>query len=231
MQNTLIPARAGKSLKLPLLWALCAFAGLVQAQGYTVPGSERARPRSLVDHSRTDALVGRPQYATDACPFGTVLSGDRCITLSSLSAGATVLPGNVPGGTYTNAAPYPLSLTLLPSGACYHGLVHVNGALVARATDACEWSFTSAQAIIPAGVSFSMDLSNMYAVVTAMSANAIWRDTGIRFPASFSAWVQVPGTDAGTRNVFDQNGVFMRVETNPTAFYVPPPVDDNCCGG
>ena len=255
MQNTLMPARVGKSLKLPLLWALCAFAGLVQAQGYTVPGSERARPRSLVDHSRIDFLAGRPQQVFE-CQAGTVLSGGACITLSSLSAGATVLPGNLPGGTYTNSARYPLALTLMPNGGgCYGGEIYVSGRMVARAGDDCEWSLTSAQAIIPAGASFSVSLSNMYTVVTAMSANANWRDTGIRFPASYSAWVQVYetrwmfqsrydengndvgsmqwvrlGTFEGTRNVFDQYGVFMYVESNPYAFLPPDPCAPYGCG-
>jgi hypothetical protein len=58
------------------------------AQGYTVPGSERARPRSLVDHSRTDRLTGNPNPISmpGYCPSGQVFSGGSCVLISNQAA-------------------------------------------------------------------------------------------------------------------------------------------------
>lgn len=62
------------------------------AQGYTVPGSELARPRSLVDHGRTDRLTGTPNPISTPgyCPSGQVFSGGACVLISNPSSGLTI---------------------------------------------------------------------------------------------------------------------------------------------
>jgi hypothetical protein len=65
--------------------AIVLLPSIALSQGYTVPGSERARPRSLVDHSRTDRLTGRPDQTLDPtyCPSGQVYSGGTCVLISN----------------------------------------------------------------------------------------------------------------------------------------------------
>lgn len=68
--------------------AILLLPSIVLAQGYTVPGSELARPRSLVDHGRTDRLEGTPNPISTPgyCPSGQVFSGGACVLISNQGA-------------------------------------------------------------------------------------------------------------------------------------------------
>jgi hypothetical protein len=174
------------------------------------------RPRSTDDLSRVNRLNGKPgQISQDfipSCPSGQVLSGGACTSMQSAS-GATLLPGNVPSGSYTNRAGYPLVWTFIPAGhRCFGGDVYVDGRLVARYHSDCEGTYTSVQAIVPSGSTVSYSLGGATAMVTALANNAHWRDTAIRFVASGSAWSQKPGTADGIRAVYDQFGEFLTYE-------------------
>lgn len=65
--------------------AVLLLPSIALAQGYTVPGSELARPRSLVDHGRTDRLTGTPNPISTPgyCPSGQVFSGGACVLISN----------------------------------------------------------------------------------------------------------------------------------------------------
>ena len=201
-----------------LLGSILAFSAVAQ---------EVARPRSTVDLTRTDRLTGTPRLDGPLnCPAGQVFSGGSCVVMNTAS-GATILPGNVPSGTYTNGASFPLMFSFMPQGACYDDRIYVNGREVARVRDDCEWSFTSTQAIVPAGSTVAWG-GRTIAVVTAMANGASWSATGIRFAASYGAWAPVPGSPTydGYRPVYDQNGAYMGNEFSQWMYYSPP-----CCDG
>lgn len=191
-----------------------------------------ARPRSTVDLTRVERLYGKPAGG-DQCPLGQVLSGDTCLSLQAATGGATILPYDVPAGTYRNLAPYPLSFTFNPSGhRCYGSEIYVDGRYVARMHSDCEGTFTSVQTVVPSGSTVSWGApGQISAVVTAFANNASWQDTGIRFALTGSGWSQIPGTYDGIRTVYDQYGAFLGTETSPGMF----PPYDGCpswgCGG
>lgn len=96
------------------------------------------------------------------------------------SGGATLLPYAIGPGSYVNRANYALQVTVTPTSGCYDEGLYVDGQQVARTRDDCEWSFTSMTATVPPGSSFSWNRFN--GRVTAMSSNASWEQTQVRFP-------------------------------------------------
>ena len=79
-----------KSLcKIYGVFALC-FATLLPVTAQQVQYStEMARPRSTVDHTRTDRLNGKPKFDLTtvlSCPSGQTLSGGQCVLLPNQSA-------------------------------------------------------------------------------------------------------------------------------------------------
>lgn len=80
-----------KSLKSIASLVLTALIGISSLATWPVAAqnTEVARPRSLVDHTRTDRLTGVPRRQDDPfyCPPGQVNSGGACVLISNQSAG------------------------------------------------------------------------------------------------------------------------------------------------
>lgn len=64
--------------------ALLTFSSAILPTNSVAQGTEVARPRSLVDHTRTDRLIGSPGLAdVPSCPNGQVYSGGTCVQMQT----------------------------------------------------------------------------------------------------------------------------------------------------
>lgn len=139
-------------------------------QGVSTDPNVRPVIRSLVDHTRTQRLIGPP-----ANPPSGGTSG---------AAGATLLPFNMPPGSYYNDANYPLNIRTIRSGFAYHEIA-VEGRVVAGQQINDSGSDASISAIIPAKSNFSVNQSS---VVTALANSATWQQTSVRFAVGEPVW-------------------------------------------
>lgn len=109
--------RTGRKLLLGLSVVSAVLASAVQAQ-------ECCRPRSTVDATRTDRLIGKPPKADGLdCPAGQVFSGGSCVTLPTPAIGSwhgdLVAKGarcSAPSCTYSNTSTNTMTVSIIASG-------------------------------------------------------------------------------------------------------------------
>ncbi len=163
-----------KALTLVATAAIIMLANTAWAQqGISTDPNVRPVIRSLVDHTRTQRLIGPPENP----PTGS----------ASGAAGATLLPFQMPAGSYYNDANYPLLIALSPTQACYDIGITVAGSGVASGRDDCEFSFTTIQGIVPAKTSFTTYGAGL-GRVTALANGATWQQTSVRFSVGAPVW-------------------------------------------
>jgi hypothetical protein len=149
-----------------------------------------AQKRTVQIGGRTVPVPDDASTGTDRAVVGIVqgVNEQRVRDIVGQTAGgATLLPYDVPEGSYYNNATYPLQLAYtahIGGGNCGGGYIIVGGAQVATASDGCDGGDQFMTAIVPAKTSFSFGKSGygdarMY--VTAMANGATWQATGVLF--------------------------------------------------
>jgi hypothetical protein len=137
-----------------------------------------------------------PAISKADCAPGKVKVGSDCVVMSGGGGGATLLPYDLPGGSYYNNADYPLQVNLVGAPVNGGAYIIVNGRLVSR-NEVNDQGTQSANAIVPAKTSFAIGWS---AVITALANNATWKQTGIKFSLG-SAFYTSPMTSTSATAV------------------------------